>query len=358
MANLLEQVVYQSKAMQQVRAEVGPYIESATPILFWGETGSGMGFYAKAIHEVSGRTGKFIQIPGFSLDKDSVKQQFLGLEEKSGWLEEADGGTIFLKRISETPLAVQQTLLHLIGSQSVDGRLQFSRKGTTETLEVNVRFLYSMAHNFNIALQDDLLRRDFVDELKKRGRIIHLPPLRERKEDIVTLAENFLLLFNEKYQQHMSVIDRNAAEILQNYVWPGNINELKQVIEQIFSQYPGLTTINAEHLPERITHPEIRGDHYSFKLKSDVKFMGRIISPLLKIESENQKLTLNTGDLTEVVRVEDPKFTPPKFKHYIFRLKDGGQITGKILDKKLRVETSFEPNYQVVAQDIYSIYLA
>ncbi|MDY0093395.1 MAG: sigma 54-interacting transcriptional regulator, partial [Candidatus Vecturithrix sp.] len=70
MANLLEQVVYQSKAMQQVRAEVGPYIESATPILFWGETGSGMGFYAKAIHEVSGRTGKFIQIPGFSLDKD------------------------------------------------------------------------------------------------------------------------------------------------------------------------------------------------------------------------------------------------------------------------------------------------
>ena len=358
MGNLLEQVVYNSETMQQIRRELGPYIASATPILFWGETGSGMGFYAKAIHEASERAGKFIQIPGFSLDKDTVQQQFLGLEEKCGWLEEADGGTIFLKRISETPLAVQQTLLHLIGSQSVDGRLQFSRKGATQPLEVNVRFIYSMAHNFNIALQDELLRRDFMDEMKKRGRILHLPPLRERKEDILTLAENFLIAFNEKYQQRITTIDASAAEILQNYVWPGNVNELKQVIEQIFSQYPELTTINAEHLPEHITHPEIKGDQYSFKLKGDVKFMGRIISPLLKIESENQKLTLNTGDLTEVVRVEDDKFTPPKFKHYIFRLKDGGQITGKILDKKLKVETSFEPNYQVATQDIYSLYLA
>ena len=90
MGNLLEQIVYHSEAMQQVRRELGPYIESATPILFWGETGSGMGFYAKAIHETSAREGEFIQIPGFSLDKDTVKQQFLGLEEKSGWLEEAE----------------------------------------------------------------------------------------------------------------------------------------------------------------------------------------------------------------------------------------------------------------------------
>ena len=358
MGNLLEQIVYNSEAMQQVRRELGPYIESATPILFWGETGSGMGFYAKAIHETSGRAGKFIQIPGFSLDKDTVKQQFLGLEEKSGWLEEADGGTIFIKRISETPSAVQQTLLHLIGSQSVDGRLQFSRKGTTEPLEVNVRFIYSMAHNFNIALQDDLLRRDFVEELKKRGRIVHLSPLRERKEDILSLAENFLFSFNEKYQQHITGIDKNAAAILRNYVWPGNVNELKQVIEQVFTQHPSITTITAEDLPEHITHPQIKGDQYSFKLRDDVKFMGRIISPLLKIEAENQKLTLNTGDLTEVVRVEDDKFSPPKFKYYIFRLKDGGQITGKILDKKLKVEASFEPNYQVLTQDIYSIYLA
>ena len=153
MENLLEKMIHHSEAMQQVHREIGPFIESAAPILFWGETGSGMEFYAKAIHEASGRTGKFLTIPGFALDADTVKQQFLGIDNRQGWLEEADKGTIFIKRISETSPEVQQILLHLLGNRSVDGRLQFSRKGSTETLEVNVRFIFSMAHNFNMALQ-------------------------------------------------------------------------------------------------------------------------------------------------------------------------------------------------------------
>jgi len=84
MENLLEKMIYKSEAMQQVHSEVGPFIESAAPILLWGETGSGMGFYAKAIHEASGRTGKFLTIPGFALDADSVKQQFLGISNHPG----------------------------------------------------------------------------------------------------------------------------------------------------------------------------------------------------------------------------------------------------------------------------------
>ncbi len=358
MEDFLNKMVHSSAAMQPVRKDLVPFIESAKSILFWGETGSGMGFLVKTIHEDSQRPGKLLTIPGFSLDDEAIKQQFLGMNDQQGWLEEADKGTIFLKRISEAPSAVQQFFSHLVGNQSVDGRLKFSRKGSTETLEVNVRFLFSMAHDFNLALQDGLLRRDFVDEIKKRGKIIHIPPLRQRKEDIVHIAENLFGPLNQKYNQNISEIDTSAQNVLTHYIWPGNIDELKRVVEEIFSHYQGISTITEEHLPEDVRNPEITGDKYSFKLKDDAKFLGKIASLSLKIESEHKKLLLNTGDLVEIIRVEDDHFSPPKFKHYVFRLKDGSQITGKILDKKMKIDTSFDQDYQINPQDIHSVYLA
>ena len=358
MDNLLDKIVYNSEVMQQVRKDLGPFVVSGAPILFWGETECGMGFYAKTVHEASGRTGKFLQIPGFSLDEDTVKQQFLGSDEQSGWLEDANNGTIFVKRISEMSPGVQQTLLHLVGSQSVDGRIQFPHRGKTEPVKVNVRFIFSVAHDLRVAIHDELVSRELIDEIKRRGKIIHLPPLRERKEDILSIAKNFFEEFNAQYQQKISEIDEKAGKFLINYVWPGNVNELKQVIEQIFINYPGISIIKEEHIPDHIKKPAITGGKYSFKLKNDMKFTGKILSPLLKIQTENKKMKLNTGDLAEITRVEDPQFIPPKFKHFIFKFKDGSQIAGQILDKKMRVETSFDSNYQITPQDLYFIYLA
>lgn len=359
MADLLDKVIYNSEVMQQLRKDLGPFIDSATSILFWGETKSGMGFFARAIHENSRRTGEFLVIPGFSLDEDTVKQLFLGVDDHPGWLEDAHNGTIFLKRICETSPAVQQFLLQLIGTQSADGRIQFSRKGMTEGLEVNVRFTYSMTHDFNTAVQDELLRRDFADEIKKRGKIIHLPPLRERKEDIISIAENFFEELNPKYNHHISSINEEARDILTNYIWPGNIDGLKRVIEGIFCQYPDITTITAEHIPEHIKNPEITGDQHSFKLKDDVKFVGKILLPLeLRIQTESKIVSLNHEDVVEIIRVENTKFAPPKFRHFVFKLKDGSQITGKFLDLKMIVLTSFDPDYEIITQDIYSVFLS
>lgn len=357
MADLLNKIVYNSAAIQDVRKELVPCIDSAASILFWGETGSGMGFYAKAIHEASLRKGNFLKIPGFSLDEDTVKQQFIGVDEQPGWLEEAHNGTIFLKRISEASLAVQQILLSLIGNQSVDGRIQFSRKGRAESVEVNVRFIYSMTHEFAMAVQDKLLHRDLIDIIEKRGKIIYLPPLRRRKEDIISIVQNFLEEFNAKYTQHVSTIDESAQTILTNYIWPGNIDELKRTIETIFLQNPGITTITEEQIPEHVKELKIKGDHYSFKLKDGAKFKGKILSPFLKIETENKKLKLNTGDLVEIIRIEDTRFAPPKFRHYVFKFKDGDQIAGNIIDTTMELETPFDPGYQINPQDLYSIYL-
>ena len=356
---LLDKVIFTSETMQAVHKEIIPYIESAATMLFWGETGSGMGFLARAIHEASGRPGKFLTIPGFSLDEETVKQQFIGVEDRPGWLEDAHNGTIFIKRISETTPAIQRTIQHLLANRSVDGRLPFTRKGGTDTLEVNVRFIFSMAHDLNIALQDELVHREAIEEIKRRGgRLIRIPALRERKQDIAEITQNFLTDFNQRYNRNITGTTAAAQEILERYIWPGNAEELKQVIENIFTQYPDITEIDQEHLPDHIINPEITGDKYRFKLKEDAKFLGKIASPLLLIQTDNKKLRLNTGDLCAIIRVEDTDFAPPKFRHFSFRLKDGSQIAGKILDKKMDINTSFDHAYQIDPQDISSVYLA
>jgi len=358
MGRLAEKIIMRSEAMHNIQRDVEALVDSASPLLFWGETKSGMGYYARAIHDVSSRDGKFLVIPGFSIDEDTVKQEFLGAGDEAGWVEEAHNGTVFIRRISETSTRIQQTLMQLLGNQSADGRLQFSRRGRTESLEVNVRFIFSMTHDFTLALQDDVLRRDLVDEVKKRGKIVNLPPLRKRREDIVEIAKSFFAPLNEKYQRRAADIDADAQRLLTNYLWPGNVDELKRVLDGIFANDADLSVITEEHLPEDVRNPEITEGHCNFKLKDDTRFVGRILSPFLTIQTDTKTVRLNSGELLEIQRVDDTRFAPPKFKHFIFKLKDGSQIIGQIKDRKTLVSTSFDPNYEIIPQDIISMFLS
>ncbi len=357
MESPLEKVVYTSKVMQDLRQALNPLVDTAASLLFWGEMGVGMGFLARMIHESSQRDGAFLKIPGFTLDEDTVVQQFIGVDDQPGWLEEADNGTIFLKRISEASPAVQKTLLSLIGNQSMDGRLEFSRKGRSEPRVVNVRFLYSMAHDFKTAVQDNLLRRNLVEMIEARGKILRFPPLRERQEDIPAIVQNFLDEFNQKYSRTVSHVDDAALRLFGKYIWPGNIDELKRSLENLFTQYPDMTIITEAHVPDHIKHTQMTGTEYSFKLKNDVKFKGQILSHFLKIQTENKKIKLNTHDIAEIVRVEDTAFRPPKFKHFLFIFKDGDRITGTMTDKMMKVETSFDQAYEINPQNIIAMSL-
>ncbi len=355
MASFLTKDISKSAAMRELREKVVPFIDSAKTILFWGETGSGMGYHAKEIHEASGRDGKFLRISCFSLDEEVVKQQFLGIDDAPGWLEKAHNGTIFLKRVSEAPRGVQQILLQLLGNQSVDGRLQFTRQGKTDDIEVNTRFMFSMAQDFNEAIQDNLLRRDLIEEIKRRGIIVRVPPLRERKEDITVIARKFFEQLNQNYKQNITAMNESAQTLLMNYRWPGNVDELKRIIDEVFSHYPGIGMISDNHLPEHLKEQATTGDLYSFKLKGDAKFLGKILAKDLKIESENKTLRLKAREIIEIVRVEDTHFTPAKFKHFLFKLEDGSQIIGKIIDKKMGVWTSFDPAYNINPQELQSL---
>ncbi len=358
MENLLDKMIYKSKTMQQVRKELKPFIHSASPILFWGEPGSGMGFYARAIHEASREGQKFLREPGFELEEDTVTQQFLGIGNRTGWLKETDNGTIFLNRIEDPSLAIQQTLSQLIANQSSDGRIPFSPTRSTETLQVNVRFIFSMAYDFDVAIQDKLLHRDLVDVLRKRGKIIHLPPLRERKEDIVAIAKNFFEELNQEYHQQVSSLDKKAQKMLTNYNWPGNIDELRRELAGIFSRYPGMTTISAEHIPEHIEKQEITRYQYIFKFKDQEEIRGKFLSNLLNIRKDKVKLRINTGDIVEIIRVEDDFLSPPRFKHFTFKLKGDNTVPGLFLDKTIKIETAFDPQYHVDIQNLSSVELS
>ncbi len=354
MADILDSTTYKSAAMQQMCKDLAPFIHSVAPIFFWGETGSGMGFYARVLHDKS-RTGKFLTIPCFSLDETTVQQQFLGMNDQSGWLEEAHNGTIFLKRIAEVSVTVQQTFLHLIDAQTSDGLIEFSRKGSTETVQVNVRFICSTANDLNMAVQDGLIRRDLIDEIRKLGKIIRVPPLRERKDDIVDIVEALREELNLKHQQQVSSIDKQVLSRLTNYSWPGNVGELRRVLDGIFSQYPEISHISVEHIPEYIAKPQSTGDEYIFQLKDKERFKGTFVSSSLRIQRDTSEFRINTRELAEIVRVEDTSFAPPKLKHFEIKLKDGSRLAGKILDQTIIVETSFDPHHHINVQDLSSV---
>lgn len=360
MKNFQDNIICRSTVMQQVCKKLDPLVHSAVPLIFWGATGSGAAFYARAIHEAS-REGKFLKIPCISLGEDKIKEQLFGVGDRRGWLEEADNGTILFRLLKGSSPAVQQILYHLLSLQSVNGCLEFSRMGRVEQVEVNVRLIFSLAGDFDVVFQDRLLDRDLMDFMRKHAEIIRIPPLRERKEDIIPLVYDLFEDLNEKYHQHVSAIEPKARKLLTQYHWPGNINELKQVMTDIFSRYSRITTIAAEHLPAHLKNSKITGSKYFFELKGNERFIGKIRSRSLRVRSTLQKHSIHRIDTRTVVKIlreEDTRFSPPKMKHFALTLKDGSHLPVMILDKTMKVETSFDPAYQINVQDLHEVVLS
>ena len=358
--SLLEKVIYHSAAMQTLRAEMSPaLIHSAKPLFLWGEVGSGAAFYAKAVHHAS-RAGEFLRFCLSSFDEDDLRQDFFGTSSQSGWLEKANQGTIFIRELNETPLSVQQFFAQLLKIQSVDGRLEFPKIGTTEMVHVNVRFMFNVSCELTQAIQENTVLAELHELLKKRGKILYHPPLRERKEDILDIARNFFDEFNVDRQQKITGFDHQAEQLLINYSWPGNIDELKQEINAIFMQYPDIAEITSAHIPRHIAHPQLPGETYSFKFKHGELLKGTFCTRRLKIEKANgTTLYLDSENLLELCRVFNTQFAPPKFRHFQIKLKDGNQIIAKrILQKDIVIKTSFAPSYSIELQELDSILLA
>lgn len=202
-------------------------------VLIQGESGTGKGVLAEYIHSISKRSNKtFLKINCAALPGDLLESELFGYTEgaftganrkgKKGLLEIADGGTLFLDEIGEMPLSLQAKLLQVIQEK------QFLPVGGHEIKRVDVRIIAATNRDLIEMVKNNLFREDLFYRLNIID--IQLPPLRERREDIIPLTYNFLYKFNKKYEMN-KIISQECLDLFYWYSWPGNIRQLENVME-------------------------------------------------------------------------------------------------------------------------------
>jgi PAS domain S-box-containing protein len=244
-------IIGESDSLKYMLYRIEQVASQDTTVLLKGETGTGKGLFAYAIHQQSKRRDKpFITVNCASLAANLIESEFFGhekgaftgaIQRQIGRFELADGGTIFLDEIGEIPIKLQAKLLRVLQ----DG--EFERIGNSKTIKVDVRIIAAT----NRDLEEDIQNMRFRKDLYYRLNVfpISITALRDRKSDIPLLVEHFIRMFNKKMGKNITNVPRKTMLNLQNYSWPGNIRELENVIERAFILSPG-TTLIAEPLKE------------------------------------------------------------------------------------------------------------
>ncbi|MRR54140.1 MAG: response regulator [Deltaproteobacteria bacterium] len=235
------EVIGQSSAMSYVFFRVEQVAPQNATVLLLGETGTGKGVIARAIHGSSALKDRpMITVNCTSLPANLIESELFGREKGAftganvrqiGRFELADGGTIFLDEIGEMPLELQSKLLRFIH----DG--EFERLGNPRTIKVNVRIIAASNRNLEEEIRNGRFREDLFYRLNVFP--ITIPPLRQRMEDIPLLVHHFISKFNKKMGKKIESISKETMKALQEYSWPGNVRELESVIERAVITSPG-----------------------------------------------------------------------------------------------------------------------
>ncbi|MDZ7374176.1 MAG: sigma-54 dependent transcriptional regulator [candidate division KSB1 bacterium] len=229
-----DSLVGKSAAMREVFERIQLVANSKATVLITGESGTGKELVARAIHYNSPRRNRpFIKTNCAALPEGLIESELFGHEKgaftgayraRKGRFELADGGTLLLDEISEIGIGLQAKLLRVLQEK------EFERVGTAETVKVDVRVIATT----NRDLLEEVRAGRFREDLYYRLNVvpIHLPPLRERKEDIPLLVQHFIRKYAEENGKHVEGISEQALELMMRYHWPGNVRELENAIEQ------------------------------------------------------------------------------------------------------------------------------
>jgi Nif-specific regulatory protein len=246
----IQNMVGQSNAMQQVYQLIEQVADSNATVLIRGESGTGKDLVAHAIHYNSPRAEKpFIKVNCTALPETLLESELFGhekgaftgaIERKIGRFERAHGGTIFLDEIGDFPVNLQVKLLRVIQFR------EFERLGGIETIKTNVRIIVATNKNLEQQIKEGIFREDLYYRVNVFP--IYLPPLRERKDDIMQLADHFLEKYAAENKKNINRISTPAIEMLTSYHWPGNIRELENCIERAVLLCDD-EVIRSEHLP-------------------------------------------------------------------------------------------------------------
>ena len=236
----LDSLICSCEQMRSVKTAIRTASEVESPVLVTGETGTGKEVVARAVHHgKTKRRGVFVKVDCGTLSANLIESELFGYDQgaftdarsdKKGLVEVANGGTLFLDEIGSLPLELQPKMLRLIEEST------FRKVGGLKDIKVNVRII--AATNSNI--EQDIRSGSFREDLFYRLNVIpiHLPPLKDRGNDILFLADYFLYRFNSEMKKNIQGFTQEATKALLQYNWPGNIRELRNLIERevIFSK--------------------------------------------------------------------------------------------------------------------------
>lgn len=249
-------LIAESAAMKNIVKDALQIAKSQASVFLIGESGTGKEVIANAIHQASPRKhSPFIKVNCAAIPETLLESEFFGhergsftgaLQKRVGRFELADGGSLLLDEISEIPLELQPKLLRAIQEQ------EFERVGGSKPIRVDVRLISTSNRNMQEAVKDKLFREDLFFRLHVVP--LHIPPLRERKEDIIPLCEYYLRKICEENGTSDKQLSIAAKEKLLEYFWPGNVRELANVMERTVVMHLG-TTIDADDVKVEFSCP-------------------------------------------------------------------------------------------------------
>ena len=246
-------IIGRSPAMEAVFDMIRQVAPTRATVLIEGESGTGKELVAKAIHNHSGRPkAKLVTVHCAGLNKNLMESELFGHEkgaftdarnQRIGYFEEADGGTLFLDEIGEIDAPMQVKLLRALGERTIQ------RVGSTRSIDIDVRLVTATNRNLKQMVEAQTFREDLYYRLNVVK--ITMPPLRDRKEDIVLLAGAFLKEFADENGKPVREISADAMNALLEYDWPGNVRELRTVIEHGVVMCQG-DKVTPRHLPQSV----------------------------------------------------------------------------------------------------------
>ena len=332
-------IIGRSEALDRALSTALRVANTDLSVLIQGESGVGKEIFSRIIHDNSPRKhNKFIAINCGAIPEGTINSELFGHEkgaftgatgERKGYFESYDGGTIFLDEIGEMPMDTQAYLLRVLESG------EFIRVGSNKVQKTDVRIIAAT----NVDLQDRIKKNRFREDLYFRLNTvpIFLPSLRDRREDIYMLLRKFALDFAEKYRTAPIQLDESARTILENYTWPGNIRELKNVAEQlsvlvedreitgeqIIQYIPNLTSRHLPALANGSSEQDLQEREILYKLLFDMKgdlndlkslVYGLIKNNDLQVPATNPSSirglrALNSGMDSSLYNAEHPRFS-------------------------------------------------
>jgi len=329
-----DSMIGKSKPMQDVYSLLDKICKSESTVLVQGENGTGKELIAKSIHYSSPRKDKtFLPINCAAFNDNLLESELFGhvkgsftgaVKDRKGYFELADGGTLFMDEIGDISQAMQVKLLRVLQDGS------FTPVGGTEQRKTKVRIVAATNRDLKSMVEEGSFRQDLYFRLNVIN--VHVPPLRDRKEDIILLAEHFLAKSAKDKSMEPRILTKRCIEKMFDYQWPGNIRELENEMERVTVLAGTETRITAEMLSPRIREasdkPKVQGSRLSGKLKDALEELERemIREGLRRTGWNKSRLAKELGISRAGLIMKVEKYGLDKRK--ILRTDGGGAATG------------------------------